>query len=166
MQNIIDKIRKIKELADKGDRGEAQAAKAKLELFLKKHNITLEDILNEQRTCRTFKWRSQEEAQLLIHILIKITGADNSTVFDNKTTTVLLNEIEFFDVNQMYEFHIKNWRNERKDIKNAFKSAYYEKHNLSVEDHTDCECMQVNVQLAKEIFDSLNDEIYFKKITA
>ncbi len=165
MQQLINKILKIKELAERGERGEAQAAKAKLELFLQKHNLTLADILHEKRKKRVFKWRSSEEAQLLTHILIKLTGSDKSVV-GYKFTTSMLNEIQYFDVKQMFDWHIKHWRSERKDFKNAFKSAYYEKHSLSVTDAADCECMQVNIPMAREIFESLSDETYCKKLTA
>lgn len=166
MNNLITKILAIKELSERGERGEAQAAKTKLILFLKKYNLTLADILHERRKKRVFRWRSTDEAQLLTHVLLRVTGSDKSIV-GNKFSTAMLNEIQYFDVKQMYEWHIKHWRMERKDFKNAFKSAYYEKHNLAVHhDTTDCECIQVNIQMAREIFENLSDETYCKKLTA
>lgn len=163
MQNLYEKILKIKELAERGERGEAQAAKAKLELFLQKYNLTLNDIFQESRKKRMFRWHNTEEARLLTHILIKVTGCDNSRI-GIKCTYAMLSEFHYFDVKQMYEWHIKCWRRERKDFRNAFTLAYYERHNLALNYNSQCECMKVNMEMAKKIFIKLNGNTYHKQI--
>ncbi len=58
---ILDKAKKIKELADKGVGGERENAKAMLNSFIKKHNLTLEEITGHEYKKSKYNQMSDEQ---------------------------------------------------------------------------------------------------------
>jgi hypothetical protein len=70
--SIKSLLLKIKRLADEGCDGEREAAQGKLKMLLARHNLTVEDLLNEELRWYEFFFASQREKKLLIQLYIHL----------------------------------------------------------------------------------------------
>lgn len=84
MDRIIDKLKKLLALAERGEQGEAENARRLLEAELRKHGLTFDDIREENKRTRMFKYNSNEERTLLIQVLVNYLGSKSDAF--NKST--------------------------------------------------------------------------------
>lgn len=73
MENIKEKLRKIKALAERGYEGERKAAQEMLDNLLKKYNLTLDDIRSGEIKTHWFFYVNQLDRKLLFQIYSKVT---------------------------------------------------------------------------------------------
>ena len=127
MDNIKEKLKKIKELADKGVDGEAIAAQAQLEKLLEKHGLTIEDLFTEKKTERGFKVKN-EELTIFVQVLCSIVGNRIKETYNYKGKKSViyleLTDIEYIDVSQQYEFHKNQLAKEKKKTLKDLEIAY------------------------------------------
>lgn len=70
MENIIDKLRKIKELAERGIDGEAIAAQALLDSLMKKYHIDMPTLMNEEKVRVVFRYNTKRNLLFKYHLFI------------------------------------------------------------------------------------------------
>lgn len=133
METIIDKLKKIKELADRGLDGEAVSAKKKLELLLSKHNLTIHDIEGEELVRRHFKYIGSWHKRLVMQTVSSCCNREvdffrNS--FYKSMLLVDLTDLEYAESLNKLDFHLKQFRKEKKKAENAFFAAYIHQHHL------------------------------------
>jgi hypothetical protein len=135
MESIVEKIKKIQALAERGVSGEAKAAKAALEKLLKKYNLTLEDLSRETVKKRCFVAKNDNEKAVLIMCGFKIVGEERVTkLYSYKgrpnSCYLDLNDYEFIELSQLFDFHKKNINNEFEKVRTDFQRGYQYKHKL------------------------------------
>lgn len=122
MDRIIDKLKKLLALAERGERGEADNARRLLEAELRRHGLTLEDICDDNKKKRIFKYNSNEERTLLIQVLVNYLGSKSDAFCDStynkyqKEVYIALSDIEYIDISNMYDFFKAQFRKERKRL--------------------------------------------------
>ncbi len=136
MNRIIDKLKKLLALAERGERGEADNARWLLEAELRRHGLTLEDICAENRKTRMFKYNSNEERTLMIHVLVNYLGSQSDALCDStynkykKEVYIALSDMEYIDISNMYDFFKSQFRKERKRLLQDMIKAFVQKHRL------------------------------------
>lgn len=133
MEQIIEKLKKIKSLADRGVAGEAIAAQQQLEKLLAKHNLTIDDLFNEERKDRMFKVKTADE-MIFIQVALSIIGNRAKTIWhykgDRTNKYLELTDVEFIDISSMFDFHKKQLEKEKKKAIQTLETAYVYKHDL------------------------------------
>ena len=131
--NIINKLKKIKELVDRGEYHEAQTAKLHLEKILKKYDLVLSDLFNENISKRDFVYKSIGERKLISQILYKLFPDKNAYYYRNKRkVNIELSEIEYIEAKEMIDFYIPMMRKEFAKYKfDIIYNAFLAKHNIS-----------------------------------
>ena len=112
MERITDKLRKLLALAERGCGGEAENAKRLLEAQLRRYGMTLEDLLNEGKKKRAFKYRNNEEMKIIIHVDIELT------------------DLQYAEISDMVDFYKRQFNKEKKRLMSEMFSAFINKHNL------------------------------------
>lgn len=136
MDRIIDKLKKLLALAERGERGEADNARRLLEAELRRHGLTLEDICDDNKKKRIFKYNSNEERTLLIQVLVNYLGSKSDAFCDStynkyqKKVYIALSDIEYIDISNMYDFFKAQYRKERKRLLHDMIQAFVQKHSL------------------------------------
>lgn len=140
MDRIIDKIKKVMALAEQGEAGEAQAARIALEAMLQKYGLKLEDLKNEKRHERTFQLKTLKECIIFYQCLANLFGKKseayrNTGIYKRqKMVAADMTDLEYADFAPFFEFHLENYRKERKKIMNSIMEAYVNKHKLFASD--------------------------------
>jgi len=133
MEQIIDRLKKIKTLADRGESGEAIAAKHQLDKLLEKYDVSIEQLMCEERSTRKFKVQARHE-QLFYQVCLFVAGnkAKNMWHYKGKRSGkyVDLTDSEYIDIEQLFEFHKKQFDKERKKLLKSLEVAYPSKHRL------------------------------------
>lgn len=73
-ENKITLAKKLQELAKRGSDGEREAAQAALNKVLRKYDITLTDLDDEQENDYRFNYHGDEELKILSQIAYKVIG--------------------------------------------------------------------------------------------
>ncbi len=137
MSKAIELAKKLKALADKGVGGEKQNAEQMLQKFLKKHNLTIEEIEGEKVNRYFFK--IEKENQKLLHQIVKITNRNLSLWGEfpkNKMRQLRLSgnymtectASEFVEIKSKFDFYSNLYQDEL-DI---FYTAFLHTNNLLV----------------------------------
>lgn len=121
--SIIDQIKKVKLLSEKGIDNEKENAKLLLEKLLKKYNVSLEELLIEDRKEYKFKYKTEFDKKILFQCLAKF--APNVKEYrkyikiNNKVKKVAKNiivvnltKMEFLDVEASAKFYNKLFNKE------------------------------------------------------
>jgi esterase/lipase len=135
--SIIDQIKKVKLLSEKGIDNEKENAKLLLEKLLKKYNVSLEELLIEDRKEYKFKYKTEFDKKILFQCLAKF--APNVKEYrkyikiNNKVKKVAKNiivvnltKMEFLDVEASAKFYNKLFNKELE----LFLYAFLSKHNI------------------------------------
>jgi hypothetical protein len=121
-----DLARKLHELAKRGVGGEKTNAEQKLRALMAKHGITLEQLDDELRVERMFKYRSAQEQQFVGQVISSVVGKSHRlykwTSERNKLFT-LLNTAEHLEVIIRLEHYWPLWLGELKLFYRAFIQA-------------------------------------------
>lgn len=137
METIISRLKKVKELADRGESGEAIAAKNKLLILLEKHNLTLEDIIEDKKKDYKFKYVYSREKSIMLHCISKVTDNPNLEYshYKNKKKEffVKLTEWQYIESKDLINFHVSQFRKETEKKMKFLLSAYMNKHHLFAE---------------------------------
>lgn len=123
LDKIKKLINKVFELSEKGIDGERDSAKKKLEQLLKKHDLTLDDILGESVEMKCFRVDNTEESvSILSHIIWKIAGINTEIQKHSKKHEVYcgISNSDYLQIKLMFEFYYNSWLKEKKELSIAF----------------------------------------------
>ena len=127
MTNAIEeKLAKILALAERGVGGEKTNAKNILEKLLKKHRLTLDDIVNnstQELTRKEYKYKTATERTLLIQIFVSITNDNHGPYWSRRGTRIIafdLTVIDHVELKEMYKYYNKLLKEEMSCIVKAF----------------------------------------------
>ena len=123
---VIQLAKKLKELADRGEEGEKRSAEYHLNKLLEKHNLNLEDVLEEKREIRMFKI-SKEKEKFFFQILASVIGKDSVKYKQLRTQIyVMLTMTEYLEIDTKFDFYWKAWKEEL----SIFYKAFVQKNKL------------------------------------
>jgi len=133
-EKIISRLLKIAELAKRGEKGERINAERKLHELMNKHNISWSDIkssLEQKRTTYSFKFKTQQERDLLLQCFFRATLSEECTYNQRyKTVWLYLTPIEEREVKNLFNYYKKLYRKELKKMLRSFFLAFLSKHNI------------------------------------
>lgn len=123
MSEIHDKLRKLLALAEQGIGGEKLHARSTLEKLMKKHGVTFDDLVSEQKTLQWFKpGKHPLERKLLYQVIAAVCGK-----LESYTSKALKDQIghyvtrsEQLEINLRYPIYLAAFQEELEICYTAF----------------------------------------------
>lgn len=134
--SIMEKLRKIKALMDRGEAGEAENARIALERLLAANGLTWDDVTDEHRTTREFKYSNEREMALMMQLIVRLFGSTSEIykkgTFHRKAKLVFLDmtDVEYIDMKNQWEYYRKAWKSYLERSMKELLSAFVMKFNL------------------------------------
>lgn len=133
-ETIKSKLRKLQALAEKGDRGEAENAKRMLDQLCEKYGISLEDILDTEKTA----WRRIEigRAKIWLDLFMQcyahVTGKAELRYSTSTASSILvqMTAYQYAEVSNLFDWHKKNLKKDIEDTQKLVFEAYVQKHRI------------------------------------
>jgi hypothetical protein len=121
---------KLLNMAQKGSEFEALIAKEKLDKLLKKHKLTILDIMDSERNFEPFKFGTKNDKIILfqIYVMVRQTTEVEIKTHKKKKKTVYLevNKAEHAEIADLYDYYSKALKQDYIDMRFAF----IQKHKL------------------------------------
>lgn len=169
MESIRGRLLKIKALAENGYEGEAKAARHLLEKVLEKHNMTFEDLAQEELKKREFRV-PRDMNYLFAHVVAQIIGAKRArkiTYYTNKPSMKYceVTDLEYLEIANMFDFHFRQLKKEIEKQKKLTTTAYIYKHKLTVDDGRVSDSSSTNTKDLLTIVSLMKnmDNVYYRK---
>lgn len=168
-EKLKNKLLKLYELAKRGVDGEKVAASLALDRMLKKYGLTLSDIDSDTPKERRYKYTDAQVKMICVHIVLHVMNSKK--IFENrKQKTIIVNVTDYQHVQilEQIDFHIENYKREKKAILGRLTSAYVNKHRLFAD--SDEESEEMSIEALREMEKSmrmqldLSDRTYQKKL--
>lgn len=178
MNNIKKRLLAVYELAQRGIDGEKNNAAQILNKLLKLHNITIEELINENDEKKYYAFgdiRNKQEAKILAQIVAKITNPSEGYVSsfcskNNKYARIYkLTQSENIAVLMLLPLYLKAFRAEKRKLQRKHKSenkmlvvSFIYKHNIFSEKESKSEDkidIDINI-LRQQIWDMDDIKIY------
>ncbi|MBI5297967.1 MAG: hypothetical protein HY869_21025 [Chloroflexi bacterium] len=122
--DVLDTLRKIQALAEHGLGGEREAAQWKLDLLLKRHGLTLDDVLVEREDEKLFGVENEMERDLLIHVVGVVKNIARVTVYkinrSRKKVLVRATPAQMVEIERLYGAYRKALKKGIEDYYQAF----------------------------------------------
>ena len=134
--SVRERLRKIAALAKQGYEGEAKAASLLLEKQLKKYNLTLEDVLDDVKKKREFRYANKIEREVLVDLLAHHFGEESSEfktgiVLPSKKKVIIeMTDADYADFSPEWEHYRREANREFKKQEEAFIIAFINKYDL------------------------------------
>lgn len=134
--SIMEKLRKIKALMDGGEAGEVEAARLALERLMEANGLTWDDIMDERRTTREFKYSNKREMALMMQLIVKLFGSTSEIykkgTFNREAKVVFLDmtDVEYIDMKNQWEYYRKAWNSYLEKSMKELLSAFVMKFDL------------------------------------
>lgn len=135
-ESVLEKLRKIARLAEQGYKGEADTARRLLESRLKEYGLTIDDLLEEGKQTREFKYSNKQEFRLFMAVIVHHFGSKSEefqTARVNKRAKLFfvdLTDIDFADFAPEWDYYRANLARELRKTEEAFLVAYVNKFDL------------------------------------
>lgn len=134
---VMLKLQKLKVLAERGEAGEAENAKNLLKSLCEKYGIDEEKLFEEEKHCYEFEVRTSVR-NLFLQLYTSIYGTSerymNEVTFWKRGSKCLIKcwftHAEYIEFSQLWDWHRKNFLEERKRMRKLFEHAYVEKFKL------------------------------------
>ena len=135
-QSVLEKLRKIARLAEQGYKGEADNARHKLEKELAEYGLTMEDVLQERKSCREFRYSNKQEFRLFLSVFVHRFGTESEefkeATYDksSKKIYVELSDIDFADFAPEWDYYRTEFARELRKTEEALLVAFVNKFDL------------------------------------
>ena len=135
-QSVLEKLRKIARLAEQGYKGEADNARRQLESRLKEYGLTIEDVLQERKSCREFRYSNKREFRLFLNVFLHRFGTESEEfkgATHNKSSKkiyVELSDIDFADFAPEWDYYRTEFARELRKTEEALLVAFVNKFGL------------------------------------
>ncbi len=135
MADQKERLKKLYALALRGVGGEKEQAQALLEKLLKKYDMSIDDLDDEQSKEYHLTYHGKEQRKLLIQTVYKVLG-DTSSLFElrysesgRKCRTILsvsCTAAQKAEIDFLFDFYTRLWEKERE----ALLEAFIQKHRI------------------------------------
>lgn len=142
-ESVRERLRKIAALAKQGCDGEAKAASLLLKKQLEKYGLTLEDMLDEAKKRREFRYANISERRVLVSLLAHHFGSESEELKGavyapyRKVLIAEMTDADYADLSAEWEHYRREFNRERKKQEEAFLIAFVSKYNLYDPSKTD-----------------------------
>jgi hypothetical protein len=127
LETIKEKLRRVYELSERGVEGERETAKRTLERLLQKHNLSLEELVSEEKEPVLFQYANKWEETLLIQILGMVMGVRQVPTWKPPRTRnkriALLTKAQAIDAQTYYDHYRKALKRHLDEAIEAFIGA-------------------------------------------
>ena len=132
MENITEKIKKLRELVERGIDGEAENAQRLLNAIIEKYKIDM-DKIDEERYY-SFYHKNSSEKTIIIQIIAVIKNIQKVEIGSQKNDSrhiyFKLTQSQYIDAREMIDWHVNQMRKEFNEMKRLFAESYISKHRL------------------------------------
>ena len=169
--SIRNKLKKLLALAEQGVQGEAENARRLLEKLCKEYDISMEELLDENRVEYHFfsVGRNKIYLDIFSQCFYKVTNIDRLFYkqISRSQIAVKMTALQYAELASLFEWHKANLDKDLEDMKKNFLIAYCRKHHLhsDVKHDNDMELTDdERKRLIKIMFmqESLNDNQYHR----
>lgn len=100
------------------------------------NGLTWDDIMDERRTTRDFKYSNEREMVLMLQLIVKLFGSTSEIykkgVFNRKAKVVFLDmtDVEYIDMKNHWEYYRKAWKSYLEKSMKELLSAFVMKFDL------------------------------------
>ena len=131
-QKMLDRLKKMYQLSVRGKDGEKHNAKRLMDQLMAKYGYTIEDIHDDIREDCYFRFSCKQSEKILAQILWKVTSDDRGVYTTNgrKGLVVSVAKHEKIEIEELYEWHWRQYKLERRKVLKDLQMAYLSKHNL------------------------------------
>lgn len=136
-EKLLHKLKQLLALSEgSNSESEKETAEKLLHKLLNKYDLNLEDIRDEKRIERTYKFTSNESKEILVQCVfcaLEVNQKVYSNRYTNRYTKLVYCEVtnsEDVLIKELYEFHWKQYRKEKKKILRDLLDSYIIKHDL------------------------------------
>lgn len=168
MENINEKIKKLRELVERGIDGEAENAQRLLNAIIEKYGIKINEIDEEKEKCYSFYHKNQNERTLILQIIAVIKNTQKVTSFsknnDRRHIYFELTQSQYICACELIDWHVKQMRKEFDEMKRLFSTSYICKHNLYPEIDKGENPPDKDSQKVMAIADAMSEEKYHKQL--
>ena len=151
MESIKEKLQKIKVLAERGETHEAETARKRLEVLLKKYGLQMSDLEETHKEEYRIRFKNRFELTLLVGAATAVIGPERTEelkyVASRNELILESTPWEYADIANMFAWHTSNYRRERKKILKQLQTAYIYRQGL-----------QFPEKLQEESKDSMTEE--------
>lgn len=135
---ILLKIKKVKALAENGVEGEKEAALKLLNDLCEKYGVSLDDLVEEEPKHEYWIQVRTSVSKLFIQCLVHMFGATERFRADfeqfkcngHREFRLRMTPTEYIEFNVFFEWHRRNYLEERKKMRDLFFKGYISNHNL------------------------------------
>lgn len=130
-EKVLELAKKLKALADKGIQGEKDNAKAMLEKYMVKHNITLQDIEGEVVKSHSFKV-PVKHFKLFLQIVANVMN-NVHCLFDSQAKgykIVDCSDEQAIEIQAKFDFYVRAYTRELEETTRIFFKAFVQKNKL------------------------------------
>lgn len=133
-ESIKSKLLKLQALVEKGYKGEAETAKRMLDRLCKQYGVSLDDILDTEKTNR-YRFnigRSKIFLDLFMQCYANVTGQGELKYVQatNSDILVWLTAYQFAEISNMFFWHKENLKKDLKNTERIVFEAYVQKHRI------------------------------------
>ena len=135
-ESVIEKLKKIALLAEQGYEGEADNARRKLEKQLAEYGLTMEDILQERKSCQEFRYSNKQEFKLFVNVFLHRFGRESEEFKgatynkSSKKIYVKLSDIDYADFAPEWDYYRAEFARELRKTEEALLVAFVNKFDL------------------------------------
>lgn len=173
--DIVERLRKVRALALNGvPGGEKEVAQALLDKLMKKYNVSLSELEDEDIKKYLFTYHGKEQKQLLIQVVFSVLNKVSSCIPQYYTASgrkcrtqlgVYCTAAQAVEIGFLYDFYVVLWEKE----KEAFLDAYIQKHKLFGQTPDDMQPTEISDSELSKMYAFMNgmsDDSPHKRIEA
>lgn len=169
---IKSKLKKILALAETSVDGEKLLAKEKLTQLLKDYDLTLEDLLQENKKILFEGITTNKLLLLFSQICYKVKNINSISYYKTKRKEYIIEctEAEAQEIKNLFKWHKKNMQEELEKLFNDFFVAYCLKHHLHPEQQNEEDSKDIKpIDIEKlirimSLKNNMSDNTYCKRI--
>lgn len=177
-ESIKAKLRKLQALAEQGCEGEARNAKLLLDRLCKQYGVSLEDILDQEKTERYYfeVGKGKIWLDLFMQCYANVTGKGELKYYreSNSRISLILTAYQYAEISNLFSWHKANLKKDIEQSQRLVFEAYIQKHRIfrdrsndTEEDKGEHDRQPIDLAHLRAIvamMGTLNDNYYHKMI--
>lgn len=133
-ESLKSKLIKLQALAERGYRNEANNAHRAIERICETYGVDFRDFM-EDETERPYTFQvgtDKDIRDIFFRCAVKACNGKNLSYREPKGAKIVVKctAAEFVEINNMFDWHRRNFHKELQDFKESFVGAYIHKHDL------------------------------------
>lgn len=175
-ESIKSKLRKLQALAEQGYKGEAEAAKRLLDKLCKQYGVSLDDVLDQEKT-HSYRFeigKGKIWLDLFMQCYANVTG-NRELRYIRETNSIIrgveLTAYQFAEISNLFFWHKNNLKKDIEQTQQLVFEAYVQKHRIfsnapkDADENRDSQPIDLaHLRAVLAMMDTINDNHYHKMI--